>query len=348
MTRRIAILAACALIYPMSMTRGQEKDAAPVARIHQLEATPKTVAWGHYDAKTPPVLRINSGDTVEVRTLITSSPTRLESAGLPAWEVEQALRDIHKEVTNKGPGGHILTGPIFIEGAEPGDVLEVRIQAIKLAIPYAYNAFGPRSGFIPEDFPYSKMRIIRLDEKRMTAAFADGIEIPLRPFFGSMGVAPPESSGRVSSAPPGIHAGNLDNKELVAGTTLFIPVHVRGALFEVGDGHAGQGNGEVDITALETSLSGTLRFVVRKDLHLRWPRAETPTHLIAMGIDKDLTEAAKIAVREAIDLLVNEKKLSRDDAYMLCSTAVDFNITQVVDGTKGVHAMIPKAIFTKK
>jgi acetamidase/formamidase len=182
----------------------------------------------------------------------------------------------------------------------------------------------------------------------MVARFAEGIEVPLRPFFGSMGVAPPESSGRVSSAPPGIHAGNLDNKELVAGTTLFIPVHVRGALFQVGDGHAGQGNGEVDITALETSLTGTLEFVVRKDLHLRWPRAETPTHLIAMGIDKDLTEATKIAVREAVDLLVTEKKLSRDDAYMLSSVAVDFNITQLVDGTKGVHAMIPKSIFTKK
>jgi acetamidase/formamidase len=251
-------------------------------------------------------------------------------------------------VTDKGPGGHILTGPIYVEGAEPGDVLEVRIKSIKPAIPYAYNAFGPRGGFLPEDFPYSKMRIIRLDEKRMVATFADGIEIPLRPFFGSMGVAPPEASGRVSSAPPGIHAGNLDNKELVAGTTLLIPVHVRGALFEVGDGHAAQGDGEVDITALETSLQGTLQFVVRKDLHLRWPRAETPTHLIAMGIDKDLTEAAKIAVREAVDLLVTEKKLSRDDAYMLCSAAVDFHITQVVDGTKGVHALIPKAIFTKK
>jgi acetamidase/formamidase len=348
MTRRITILAAFMMIHPSVTARGQQPDPAPTARTHRLEATPKTVAWGHYHAKTPPVLHIGSGDTVEVRTLITSSPGRLEAAGVPAEQVEPSLRDIHKEVTDKGPGGHILTGPIYVEGAEPGDVLEVRIRSIKLAIPYAYNAFGPRGGFLPEDFPYSKMRIIRLDEKRMVGAFAEGIEIPLRPFFGSMGVAPPESSGRVSSAPPGIHAGNLDNKELVAGTTLLIPVHVRGALFEVGDGHAAQGNGEVDITALETSLQGTLQFVVRKDLHLRWPRAETPTHLIAMGIDRDLTEATKIAVREAVDLLVTEKGLSRDDAYMLCSAAVDFNITQVVDGTKGVHAMIPKAIFTKE
>jgi acetamidase/formamidase len=191
------------------------------------------------------------------------------------------------------------------------------------------------------------MRIIPLDAVKMVARFAEGIEVPLRPFFGSMGVAPPETSGRVNSAPPGIHAGNLDNKELVAGTTLLIPVHVPGALFQVGDGHAGQGDGEVDITALETSLTGTLRFFVRKGARLNWPRAETPTHFIAMGIDKDLDEAMKIAVREAVDLIVAEKKLDRDDAYMLCSIAVDFHVTQVVDGTKGVHAMIPKAIFKK-
>jgi acetamidase/formamidase len=349
MTHRIAILATLALTFPASFTLGQKPEGEPgVSTRHELKASPKTVAWGHYDAKTSPVLRIKSGDTVEVQTLITSSPTRLEGAGVAPDLVEQALRDIHKEVTNKGPGGHILNGPIFVEGAEPGDVLEVRIRSIKLAIPYAYNAFGPRSGAIPEDFPYSKIKIIPLDQERMVAKFAEGIEVPLKPFFGSMGVAPPEASGRVSSAPPGIHAGNLDNKELVAGTTLFIPVHVPGGLFEVGDGHAGQGDGEVDITALETSLIGVLEFVVRKDLHLKWPRAETPTHFIAMGIDKDLSEAMKIAVRESVDLLVAEKKLSRDDAYMLSSIAADFHVTQVVDGTKGVHAMIPKAIFTKK
>lgn len=312
---------------------------------YSLKPSPKTVAWGYYDASTPPVLRIRSGDAVEAQTLITSSPTRLEGAGLPADQVEQSLRDIYKEVTNKGPGGHILTGPIFIEGAEPGDVLEVRIKSIQLAIPYAYNAFRPGSGFLPEDFPYAKMRIIPLDVDRRIAKFAPGIQIPLRPFFGSMGVAPPEVSGRISSAPPWIHAGNLDNKELVAGTTLFIPIHARGALFLVGDGHAGQGNGEVDITALETSLIGKFQFVVRKDLHWRWPRAETPTHFITMGLHEDLNEATKWATREMIDFLVNEKHLSRDDAYMLTSVAADLNITQLVDGHKGVHAMIPKSIF---
>jgi acetamidase/formamidase len=312
---------------------------------YQLKPTPKTVAWGYYDASTPPVLRIKSGDTVEIQTLITSTPSRLEGAGVKPADVEQSLRDIVKEVTNKGPGGHILTGPIFVEGAEPGDVLEVRIKSIKLAIPYAYNAFSPGRGFLPEDFPYAKMRIIPLDEQRMVARFADGIEIPLHPFFGSMGVAPPDVSGRISSGPPWIHAGNLDNKELVAGTTLFIPIHAKGALFLAGDGHAGQGNGEVDITAMETSLIGTFQLIVRKDMHLRWPRAETPTHYITMGLHEDLNEATKMALREMIDFLVTEKHLTRDDAYQLSSVAADLDITQLVDGNKGVHAMIPKSIF---
>src|SRR5438874_8863227 len=219
---------------------------------HTLKPTPKTVAWGYYDAKTPPVLRIKSGDTVEIQTLITNSPQRLEEAGVPPDQVEQSLRDITDQVKDKGPGGHILTGPIYIEDAQPGDVLEVRILAVKLAIPYAYNAFGPGRGYLPDDYPYAKIKIIPLDEKRMVAKFAPGIEIPLHPFFGSMGDAPPESVGKWNSAPRWIMAGNLDNKDLVAGSTLYIPVHVLGALFEVGDGHAGQGDGEVDITALET------------------------------------------------------------------------------------------------
>ncbi|MGH9569034.1 MAG: acetamidase/formamidase family protein, partial [Candidatus Angelobacter sp.] len=248
---------------------------------YSLPATPQTVAWGYYDAAATPVLRIHSGDTVHFETLITNSPHGLERAGVPPGQVQQSLRDIYKEVTKKGPGGHILNGPVYIEEAEPGDTLEIRIQKIGLAIPYAYNAFGPTSGFLPEDFPYRKMKIIPLDRERMVAKFAPGIEIPLHPFFGSMGVAPPEVYGRIDSAPPGIHAGNMDNKELVAGTTLYLPVWTKGALFEVGDGHVGQGNGEVDITALETSLNGTLQFIVHKGTHQKYPRAETPTHYIS-------------------------------------------------------------------
>jgi acetamidase/formamidase len=340
--KSLATLITCAVVLAAA-ARAQQPGGA--SGIQKLKPTPKTVAWGYYDASTPPALRVKSGDTVEVQTLITSSPARLEAAGVPADQVEPALREIYKEVTNKGPGGHILTGPIYIEGAAPGDVLEVRIKEIRLAIPYAYNAFGPGRGYLPDDFPYARIKIIPLDEKRMVARFSDRVEIPLRPFFGSLGVAPPEVSGRISSAPPWIHAGNLDNKELVAGTTLFIPVHAAGALFLAGDGHAGQGNGEVDITAMETSLIGTFQLIVRKDMHLRWPRAETPTHFITMGLHEDLNEATKMAVREMIDFLVTEKHLARDDAYMLSSVAADLDITQLVDGNKGVHAMIPKSIF---
>lgn len=317
------------------------------AEIHELKATPNTVVWGYYSASAKPVLRVRSGDTVRMETVSTGSPARIEAAGVAPDQISPALRRIYQEVTDKGPGGHILTGPVYVEGAEPGDVLEVRILKVELTSSFAYNGFRPGSGFLTEDFPYARMKIIPLDRERMLGHFSDAIEIPLHPFFGSMGVAPPEANGRISSGPPWMHAGNLDNKDLVEGTTLYIPVQAPGALFQAGDGHAGQGNGEVDITALETALTGTFQFIVRKDLHLRWPRAETPTHYIAMGIHEDLNEATKMAVREAIDFLMTEKHLSRDDAYMLASTAVDFSITQLVDGNKGVHALIPKAIFKR-
>lgn len=311
---------------------------------HKLRAGPDTIVWGHYWAGAKPVLNIRPGDIVDIQT-VSGNPERLVQAGLRADAIESELRAIYAEVKDKGPGGHLLTGPIFIDGAAPGDVLEVRILEIRPSVSYAYNGFRPGAGFLTDDFTTARTKIIPLDRERRVAKFSDSIEVPMRPFFGSMGVAPPESAGRIDSAPPGIHAGNLDNRELVAGTTLFIPVHAPGALFEIGDGHAGQGNGEVDITAMETSLWGKFQFIVRKDLRLTWPRAETPTHYIVMGLDPDLTKAMKIATRESIDFLVNQKGLSRDDAYMLTSIAVDFAVTQVVDGTKGIHAMIPKSIF---
>ncbi|HEV2491281.1 MAG TPA: acetamidase/formamidase family protein [Candidatus Acidoferrales bacterium] len=323
----------------------QTREASPTPTVYQLKATPKTITWGYYASSAPPVMRVHSGDTVEIQTLITSSPKRLEEAGVPASQVEQSLRDIFDQVKDKGPGGHILTGPVYVEGAEPGDVLEVLIQSIRLAIPYSYNAFGPGRGFLPDDFPYGRMKIIPLDAQRMVARFADGIEIPLHPFFGSLGDAPPESAGRVSSAPPWMHAGNLDNKLLVAGTTLYIPVNAPGALFWAGDGHAGQGDGEVDITALETSLIGTFQLIDRKDMHLLWPRAETPDAYITMGIHEDLNKATEMAVREMIDFLAHEKHLSRDDAYMLSSVAADLHISELVDGNKVVSMVLPKAIF---
>src|SRR5438874_6963056 len=263
-------------------------------RVHTLMPSPATVAFGYYDAAAVPVLREQSGDEVIVGTLITSSPTRLEQVGVKPADVQSSLRAIYDSVKNRGPGGHILTGPIFVEGADSGDVLEVRIESIDLAIPYAYNGFGPRRGFLPEDYDYAKTKIIPLDNVHLTAHFAPGITVPLHPFFGSIGVAPPASVGRISSAPPGIHAGNLDNKELVAGTTLYVPVWTKGALLELGDGHATQGDGEVDQTGLETNLKGRIQVIVRKDLKFDWPRIETKTHWITMGTDTSLVVATKI------------------------------------------------------
>jgi acetamidase/formamidase len=318
-----------------------------LAAEHTLLATPQTVAWGYYSGQSKPVLTVHSGDTVRMQTLSTcGSPERMIARGVKPEDIPPYTAAIYNEVTEKGPGGHILTGPVAVAEAEPGDVLEVQILKVDLDANFACNVFGVGSGFLPMEYPYGRYKVVPLDRQKMIGHFAPGIDIPLRPFFGSMGVAP--SGGKIDTAPPFAHAGNLDNKELVAGTTLYIPVAAKGALFQAGDGHASQGNGEVDITALETYLSGTFRFVVHKDRHLIWPRAETPTHYISMGFSKDLKEATTLALRDMIAFLVDEKKLSRDDAYMLSSVAVDMEITQLVDGNVGVHAMLPKKVFTAK
>jgi acetamidase/formamidase len=311
-----------------------------------LNPTASTVVWGYYWSEAKPVLHIKSGDYVRVRTVLTSSPDRLEGAGVPPAEVEQELRDV-QAVKDRGPGGHVLTGPIYVDGADSGDVLEVRFDSINLAIPYGYNAIG-QAGFLSDEIFSRRMRIVPLDREKMIGHFADGIDIPLHPFFGSIGVAPPPAAGRWNSAPPWIHGGNLDNKELMAGTTLYLPVWVKGALLEIGDGHAAQGNGEVDITAIETSLIGKLHIIVHKGQHIAWPWAESPTHIITMGDDRDLNAATHIAVRQMIRYLMEERKLTQEDAYMLCSVAADVDITELVDGNVGVHVMLPKAIFARK
>jgi acetamidase/formamidase len=332
----VLILAAAAV--------GTAAARRPEPTVHRLEATPTTVAYGYYWSEAKPVLRIASGDIIDVDTLLTSTPTRLEALGVKPEDVQASLRAVVEQVTDKGPGGHILTGPVYVEGAQPGDVLEVKVLALELVIPYGYNGC---SGFLPENCRRGGTKLLQLDRERMTAEFMPGIVIPLKPFFGSMGVAPPPEAGRVSSNPPGTHAGNLDNRELVAGSTLFIPVHVPGALFEVGDGHAAQGDGEVDQTAIETSLRGRLQLIVRKGQTLKWPRAETATDYISMGTDKDLTVATRTAVQEMIEFLVATRGLDRHAAYQLTSIAGHVAITQLVDGNVGVHVRMPKAIFTR-
>jgi acetamidase/formamidase len=324
--------------------------AAQGPRTHRLEATPETVAYGYYWSEAKPVLRVASGDIIDVDTLLTNSPTGLARLGVPDEKIQASLKAVTAAFPNghpgRGPGGHILTGPVFVEGAEPGDVLEVKVLSIDLPLDYGYNGC---SGFLPANCDRSlpsTSRLLTLDRNAMTSEFLPGIVIPLKPFFGSMGVAPDPMLGRVSSNPPGRHAGNLDNKELVAGSTLYIPVFVTGALFEVGDGHAAQGDGEVDQTAIETSLRGRLQLTLRKDMKLTWPRAETVTDFIAMATDPDLTIATQTAIQQMVDFLVETKGLTKHQAYQLTSMAGNVAITQLVDRPNlGVHVRMPKSIF---
>ncbi len=315
------------------------------SKTHDLKLEPKNIHWGYYDASLAPVLRIASGDTVRVETMVAGGLQRLRLAGVKEEEIPESLKAIETTVKERGPGAHPMTGPIFVEGALPDDSLEVHFVSFEFLHPYGVTAFAPGGGTLPDEFPYAGLKLIRINERAGTADFGSGITLKLAPFFGSIGVAPPPLMGRISSRPPGPHVGNLDNRDLVAGTTLYMPVHVPGALLSIGDGHGMQGEGEVTGTALETSLRGTIQIIVRKGKKISWARAETPTHYITMGLNEDLDQAAQMAVRDMIDFLVTEKGMKRDDAYILCSVAADLHVTQTVDATKGVHAMIPKSIF---
>jgi acetamidase/formamidase len=334
--RRLAPLAAVLVL-----------GASQSPKTHRLEATPDTVAYGYYWSEAKPVLRIASGDIIDVDTLLTSNPNTLRRLGVPEDKIQQSLKDIVDTVTGdrRGPGGHILTGPVFVDGAMPGNVLEVKVLSIDLPIDYGYNGC---SGFVPENCGPQAGRtvLLQLDRERMISEFLPGIVVPLKPFFGSMGVAPAPELGRVSSNPPSRHAGNLDNRELVAGSTLYIPIFVPGALFEVGDGHAAQGDGEVSQTAIETSLRGRIQLTVRSDMTLTWPRAETATDYITMAADPDLTVATRTAIQEMVNFLAETKQLTKQQAYQLTSIAGHVAVTQLVDKPNhGVHVKLPKNVF---
>ena len=343
MKKHLRLLLSCAgLVVFTAALAGQTRTP----KTHRLEATPGTVAVGYYWSEAKPALRIASGDIIDVDTLLTNNPNGLARAGVPDDKIQTSLKAITTEVTGdrRGPGGHILTGPVYVDGAEPGDALEVKILSIDLPLDYGYNGC---SGFVPENCERGvPSKIIALDRTNMTAEFAPGIVIPLRPFYGSMGVAPAPELGRVSSNPPGKHAGNMDNKELVAGSTLYIPVFVPGALFEIGDGHAAQGDGEVDQTAIETSLRGRIQLTVRKGMTLVWPRAETSTDYISIASDPDLIKATTMAIQEMVDFLSATRKLTKHQAYQLVSIAGNVAVTQLVDKPNvGVHVKVPKSIF---
>jgi len=314
------------------------------AETHEIKLLPQNVHWGYYSRAVAPILRIRAGDTVRVETMVAGGLERLRLAGASDAEIPDSLKEVERVVTDRGPGAHPLTGPIYVEGAEPGDTLTVRIVGFEYLHPYGVSGFIPNAGSLPDDFPYDHFHLIRFNPAAGTGAFRPGVTLPLAPFFGSIGVAL-NVPARIPSGPPGAHTGNLDNKHLVAGSTLYIPVHVPGALLSMGDAHALQGDGEVSLTGIETSVRGTVEVRVRKGERLRWPRAETPTHFITMGLHPDLDEAARMATREMIDYLVSEKGIPRDEAYILISVAVDLHVTQLVDGTKGVHAMLAKSLF---
>jgi acetamidase/formamidase len=314
--------------------------------VHRVAATPETVRIGIFDAALPPVLTVASGDTVVLECV--SGDERTFPPPHSGLTVPPALRAINDAHPQRHPG-HIVTGPVAVDGAAPGDVLEVRIEAIELGADWGFCGFMPLRGTLPEDFPSSFLSHIPVDRERNVCRMAYGLELPLAPFFGVMGVAPPPHYGRISTIEPREHGGNLDNKELVAGSTLFLPVWAPGALFSAGDGHGVQGDGEVCINALEICLTGTFTLILHRRADgaetLRYPRAETPSHFISMGMDADLDQAMKQALRQMISLICARTNLSREEAYQLCSLAVDFHVTQTVNGEKGVHGMLKRGLL---
>ena len=307
---------------------------------HVIAQGPDNIQWGYYDAGLSPVLTIASGDVLEIHTepgiRTLESPIRERAS--------QSLRDI-ADRGKRDLGGHILTGPIALEGAVVGGVLEVRFLDIWTRYDWGFNVIRPLAGGLPEDFPYSRTVIVEIDKEANTGDWGAGVQVPLRPYFGNFGVAPPSDFGRVPSTPPGIWGGNMDNKEFIAGSRVYLPVFQDGALFAIGDGHGCQGDGESCLSALECGMSARIELIVRKDLSLKMPRAETPTHYILMGFDPILDNAAKMALRETIRFLGELRGMSKDDAYTLCSLAVDLRVTQIVNGVKGVHAILPKSIL---
>ncbi|HEX2652943.1 MAG TPA: acetamidase/formamidase family protein [Xanthobacteraceae bacterium] len=307
---------------------------------HRVDASAETVHWGFFDASLSPVLAIDSGDTVTIST-VSGGPDVMPR---PPLVVPPALTAIHANVPQKLPG-HICTGPVAVRGAKAGQVLEVRIKSIELNYDWGYNLIRPLAGALPDDFHERHLMHITLDPERMIGRMPWGLELPLRPFFGVMGVAPPAAWGMLSTLPPRRNGGNLDNKELVAGSTLYLPIHVDGALFSVGDGHGVQGDGEVCLTAIETGLIGTFELHVRDDMKLDMPYAETPTHAITMAFDPDLDDCVVVALRQMIDLISKQTGITRAQAYALCSLAADLHVTQVVNGSKGVHVMLDKQLL---
>lgn len=305
---------------------------------HILDASPETCHWGYFDAAETPALTVASGESVTVHTVSGGPEILPEEDG---FDILPEHLDIHARSPRPLPG-HILTGPIAVEGAEPGDVVEIRFDAIRLRQNWGWNFIRPLAGALPEDFPTPRRWTIPLDAGAQLAALPWGDRLPLAPFFGVCGTAPPPDWGMVSSLHPRAFGGNLDLKELTAGASLFLPVFVPGGNVSLGDGHAAQGDGEVNVTAIETALTGEITLTLHKGRTLAGPRAETESHLIALGLDPSLDQAAKKALRAMIAWIGERAGLDAEEAYMLCSLAADLRVTQTVNGEKGVHCMLAR------
>jgi acetamidase/formamidase len=311
-----------------------------MSRHYVIPSTPEASVWGYFDATEAPILEIDSGDTIAVRTM--------PAGGGPFLPANKALIPAEFAAILSGvpqKGTHIITKPVYVRGALPGDVLQIDILDIKPWMEWGFVAILPLKGTLPEEFTDYETIHPHIDLASGTCDLPWGTKIPLDPFFGVVAVAPPKAWGRLDTAVPRAFGGNMDNKELKKGVTLYLPVFAEGALFSTGDGHGVQGDGEVCITALETGLEGTFRLTVRKDLNYSFPFAETPTHLMSIGLDEDLDDAAKQAVREMVKHVCLRTNISRNQAYMLCSLAGDLRVTQTVDGNKGVHMMLAKALL---
>jgi len=332
---------------PTGSTPATGSRRADAGRLHVVESNKESVRLGVFDANATPLVTIDSGDTVSFPNTWSHFLNEMQP-GVPV----DRLADLR--VANPGKGPHSIIGPIAVNGAEPGDVLEIRYRKLE---PFGWGAVfnNPGSlgtGLLPQDYAQGQVKYMDLDLRAMKARFAPNITVPLKPFQGTLGLAPPDgyypplSPGVTSSVPPGPHAGNLDLSELSEGSTLFIPVWKPGGLLFTGDSHAVQGDGEISLTALETRMKDMrIQVILHKQRNFAWPVAETSTHWIVVGLDKDLNTAMALAARNAIKFLATRTDLTELDAYALCSIAVSFRVTQVVDIVRGVHAMIPKNLF---
>jgi acetamidase/formamidase len=310
-----------------------------MSRRHEIPATPDNMVWGYIDSTTPPVLEVASGDLVTLHSFPAGGKETLPpDPGLVPDDYMLAL-----DTLQQGPGPHFITGPISVAGAKPGDTLQIDVIDVKVRQDWGFMSILPLLGTLPDEFTdYETVHPI-FDHVRNLAVMPWGTEIPLDPFFGILAVAPPPAWGRCGSPVPRSFGGNMDNRELRPGSTLYLPVYNEGALFYAGDGHAVQADGEVCITALETGVTGTFRLTVRKDLPIDWPFAETATHLMSIGLDEDLDDAAEQAVREMVKHVCARSTLTRNQAYMLCSLVGNLRVTQLVDGNKGIHMLFAKA-----